>query len=148
PPSAPRAGRAAAARPGHRPGRTRGCRRDQARAIPADVTWRGSAAAARELGDDPARGERAAEGHERALADQLRGAVTQLAALVHDVVVLLACRAPELVGRGPARAGAARQVVAHLLGAAAPGIASRAGRTTKHHASIARSQPTLTADPV
>src|SRR5690606_38407413 len=45
-------------------------------------------AAARELGDDPAGREGDAERGERTLADQFRGAVHQVAALVHERVHL------------------------------------------------------------
>src|SRR5690606_39436982 len=84
-------------------------------------------AAAGELGDQPAGGEGAAEGHQRTLPDQRGGAVTQLPALVHDVVVLFARHAPQLAGGRAARPRAAGQVAADPLGAGAQALALGAG---------------------
>src|SRR5690606_12449781 len=59
-------------------------------------------AAAGELGDDPAGGEGDAEGSDRALADQVGGAVDQVAPLVHQHVHLLLGRAAAFLERGDA----------------------------------------------
>src|SRR5690606_39465894 len=59
-------------------------------------------AAAGELGDDPAGGEGGAEGGDRALADQVGGAVDQVAALVQQLVDLLAARTRGFFERGQA----------------------------------------------
>src|SRR5690606_5910267 len=95
-------------------------------------------AAAGELGDQPAGGERAAEGHQRTFPDQRGGAVTQFPALVHDVVVLFARHAAQLAGGRAARPCAAGQVAADLLGAAAQVVAGGAGSLPECIAAIAR----------
>src|SRR5690606_29455361 len=87
--------------------------RAPARAPPAR-TRRLVVAAARELGYDPAGGEGDAERRQRTLADQLRGAVDQVAALVHQRVHLFAAGGTGLLERGDARQRAVGQVALHL----------------------------------
>src|SRR5690606_2894958 len=69
---------------------------------PAARSCRLLAVAAGQLGDDPARGEGHAERGQRALADQVGGAVDQVAALVHQRVHLLAAGGAGLFQRGDA----------------------------------------------
>src|SRR5690606_39641700 len=59
---------------------------------------------------DPAGGERGAEGGDRALADQVGGAVDQVAALVEQHIDLLAAGAGGFFKRGKAGQGAVGQV--------------------------------------
>src|SRR5690554_822816 len=67
-------------------------------------------AAAGELGDDPAGGEGRAERRDRALPDQVGSAVDQVAALLHELVDLLATGAGSLLQRGQASDGAVGEV--------------------------------------
>src|SRR4249919_1762266 len=92
-------------------------------------------AAARELGDDPARGEGDAERGQRSLADQVRRAVDQVAALVHQRVHLLARHAAGVFGGGEPGQRAVGQVgldvglaQAQLVGRRARGAAQRITR--------------------
>src|SRR4249919_3739173 len=87
-------------------------------------------AAAGELGDDPARGD--AERGQRSLADQVRRAVDQVAALVHQRVHLLARHAAGVFGGGEPGQRSVGQVgldvglaEAQLVGRRARGAAQR-----------------------
>src|SRR5690606_13353371 len=96
-----------------------------------------SAAAAGELGDDPAGGEGDAERGDRALADQVGGAVDQVAALVHQLVDLLARGARAFLERGDARQRAVGQVRLHVRLAQAHLVAGDAGRAADRIAGVA-----------
>src|SRR5690606_11007781 len=73
-----------------------------ASAFPAAVSARRLPAAAGELGDDPAGGEGDADRRQWTFADQLGGAVDQVAALVHQRVHLFAAGGTGLLQRGDA----------------------------------------------
>src|SRR5690606_4941377 len=100
-----------------------GASRDSAAVSPTRLL-----AAAGELGNDPAGGEGHAERGQRALADQLGGAVDQVAALVHQRVHLLAAGGAGLLQRGDAGQGAVGQFRLHLRLAQARFLARGAGR--------------------
>src|SRR5690606_5673364 len=94
-------------------------------------------AAARELGDDPAGGEGDAERGQRTFADQLRGAVDQVAALVHQRVHLFAAGRAGLLERGDARQRAVGQVTLDLGLAQAHFLARRGSGTLDRLACMA-----------
>src|SRR5690606_14917184 len=94
-------------------------------------------AAAGELGDDPAGGEGHAERRDRALADQVGGAVDQVAALVHQLVDLFARGAGAFLERGDARQRAVGQFRLHLRPAQAHFVAGDAGRAADRVAGVA-----------